>query len=61
VALFTVMGKSENLCSLRHLGGEGVHRRLKGVGTLSFYAAAGVKGAMKGAVNDEFTLGGYGG
>jgi hypothetical protein len=37
-----------------------VHERLKGVGALSFCAAAGGKGAAEGAVSDELTSGGYG-
>jgi hypothetical protein len=60
VALFTVVGKSGSPCGLQHLGGEGVHERLKGVGALSFWAAAGGKGAVEGAVSDELTSGGYG-
>jgi hypothetical protein len=53
--------KSENLCGLRRLGGEGVHLWPKEVSTLPFCATVGVKGTAEVAVGDELMSGGYGG
>jgi hypothetical protein len=61
VALFTMVGKRGSPCGLRHLDGEGVHRRPKAVSALLFYAVAGMKGVAEVDVGDELMMGSYGG